>query len=457
MKFYPYKYQKTAIDFIIKHDKCAIMLGLRMGKTVIALTAIYNLKYDYFEPSKVLVITSKKAIETIWLPELAKWEHLHTLKVSVISGTERKKKDALKKKADIYITNIECAQWLLEHNHFSFDVIVLDELSNYKNEKSKRFNTILTIRKHAKRLIALTSMPISNSFEDLWAEIYLIDAGQRLGRNKAGYLERYFYIERVWYGKKFKYKRVLKDGAKEAIYDAIADVCLTASSSEYIDLPIVSYENLYVEMNPNEYSRYRFMEKEMLIQLPQCNLLSAKNVSALSTKLVQMANGCIYDDDKRVHKLHQRKLDALELLIQETDKHILIAYWFEHDKRSLMERFKQARVIQTVADINDWNCGKIPVGLMNPAVGGTGIDMHWGGNILVWYSLTWSLRLYEQMNNRLMTMSTKEQIKIIHIITKRTLDEKIIEVLNRKEKEQEALLNAIQQLQEEENGRVSTG
>lgn len=448
MKFYPYKFQNEAIEFIIHNKMCALMLDIDMGKIVVALTAINILKYDCFDVNKVLIVTSKRVIQS-WVKEKEKWEHLNNINMSVVVGNDRQKKQALNNNSDVYITNIESVQWLFDNNHFTFDMVVIDGLSNYKNNKSKRFITMLNVKKSVKRLIGLTYMPAPNGLDDLWAQMYLIDEGKRLGKYKTGFYERYFWIDRVWYGMEFRYKRVLKEGAEEAIYKAISDVCMTVKKEEYFDLPKVLYQNIYVFMSGSEYSRYKFMEYDMIMQTEKDTKIRVNNTVALASKLLQMANGMVYDNKKDVHRIHVKKLDALEQLIKDSDnKNILVVYWFNHDKFSLQERFDNARVIENAKDIDEWNNGKIKLGLMNPATGGENIDMHYGGSILIWYSLTWSLQLYEQMNNRIINRISSKYITIMHLIMKDTIDEKIIKILEKKNNNQNELLNAIYELQE---------
>jgi len=444
MKFYPCKYQKKAIDFILNNDKCAVMISIDMGKIEVALTAIQILKYDYFSVDKVLVITQKKMIP-IWLKEMDKWEHL-----SILKGVSLNDKYGICQSGstDIYFANIEYVCKLLNDKSWIFDVVIIDEISNYKNHKSKRFKNMLEVCKKVKRVIGLTSIPVVNGLEDLWSEVFLLDGGKRLGKYKIGFYERYYWISRIWYGNDFKYKRVLKDGAKEAIYNAISDIYLVVNKYDYIDVPKVTYQNVYVNMSSSEYSRYKFLEHEMILQLNEKNKITASNVAVLSSKLLQMANGMVYDDDKRIHRLHNRKLDMLEILINENrNENILVAYWFGHDKLSILERFKDARVIESIKDIDDWNNGKIKIGLMNPATGGEGIDMHTGSSKLIWYSLTWSLKLYELMNRRIINRLDNKHVKIIHIITSNTLDEKVIKILATKDECKDSLQKALYGLQ----------
>ncbi len=449
-KYQPYEYQKRGTEFILKHKYCAIMLDSGMGKKVIALTAILILKYDYFDGDKVLIITQKHAARGSWINELNKWEHLKELRWSLIMGSDREKIAALHVDADVYITNVENIQWLINLGFWNFGTIVIDGLSNFKNEKSKRFRALQAVRSRTNRIVGLTATPAANGMQDLWAEFFLLDEGIRLGKNKYGFYERYFFTNRIWCGGTFRYYRELKNGAKEAICNAIADICMTAEKSDMEVLPVTRYEYMYADMDVQEYSKYQWLEKEMFLHMEDSGELNANSSVELSTKLLQMANGAVYDDEKRVLIIHQRKMEVLYELVERCNgKNVLIVYYFQHDRDIISKHFPEAKVICTDKDVNDWNNNKIHIGLMNPAAIGDNVDMYKGGNIIIWYSLTWSLKLYERMNNRLINYVEKNNVIVYHIVTRGTLDEKVIKMLAKKEKDNNVLMYAIQERQKE--------
>jgi len=449
-KYQPYGYQKRATEFILQHNNCAIMLDSGMGKKVITLTAIQILKQDYFEGGRVLVVAQKHAAKKSWINELEKWEHLKNIKYSLIMGSDKEKIEALHKNADIYITNVENVRWLIELDFWNFETVIIDGLSNFKNEKSKRFQSLNSVRKKIKRLVGLTATPAANGMEDLWAEFFLLDGGERLGKNKYGFYERYFFVNKVWYGGNFRYSKELKNGAREAIYNAISDICITAEKSDIQDVPIVRYEYLYADMNAQEYSKYRWLEQEMFLSADNEEIMTVKNAMTLSTKLLQMANGTVYGNEKKVWTIHQRKIEILRELIEKCNgKNVLIVYWFQHDKEIIKKHFPEAKVISTEQDVQEWNNNKIHIGLMNPVSIGDNVDMHKGGDIIIWYSLTWSFKLYERMNNRLINYFDKNKVIVYHIITRKTLDEKVIKILAQKEDNDDSLKSAIQERQEE--------
>ncbi len=440
MKYVPYNYQTTACKFVIENSKSIIMLDSGMGKTAIVLHAIKQLKYDCFIDSKVLVIAPRYVAENIWPLEIKKWDDLKIINYSIIIGNDRAKLKALKKPSDIYITNNETIGWLVENDFFDFDTIIIDELSCFKNEKTNRYKALNKAISNVKRIIGLTSEPITNNIADLWAEIFLFDGGKRLGRTKAGFYERYFFTTRYSTG----YKRELKNGASDAIYRAIHDICLRNSDCKDGFSNTIIKRNIYVQLSVSEMSKYKWLSQEMSIMFSDGCKLEAKNKSALCTKLLQVCNGAVYDDGKEVHYVHNKKLDALKALISASnDQPTLIVYWFVHDKDRIKQIYPDAKVLESIEDFRQWNKGNIKIALMNPATSGKGIELQNGGRNIIWYSLTWSLHLYNQMNQRFTKVPTDKPVVISHIIAKDTLDEKIMELLDTKQCSLDNLLNAI--------------
>lgn len=440
MEYKPYDYQKNAKEFIIKNSKSVVMLDSGMGKTAIVLDVINQLKFDYFMDIKALIIAPKYVAENIWSAEINKWDTFRNLKYSIVIGNDRAKIKAIRAKADIYITNNETVSWLVEHNFFDFNVVVIDELFHFKNEKSCKFKSLAKAIMHVDRVIGLTSQPIINNISDLWAQIYLFDAGKRLGSTKAGFYERFFFTTR--YGN--HYIRELKNGASDAIYRAIGDICIRNIEGDKKKKIDCLKRNIYVELNASEMSKYKWLSREMFLDIDDENKIEAKNVSSLCTKLLQVCNGTVYDNKKNVHYVHDRKLKALKSLIDASNGNsVLIVYWFGHDRDRIKKEFPEAKVLESLEDFRNWNQGLIKIGLMNPATGGKNITLHKGGKHIVWYSLTWSLNLYEQMNNRFLNKTDGETIVISHLIAKNTLDEKVIEMLANKKCSQEDLLKAL--------------
>lgn len=448
MKYNPHNYQSYATEFIESHSESAILLSMGLGKTIITLTAINDLLFDSFDVRKVLIIAPLRVAKTTWKDEIQKWEHLSLLQYSIVVGTEQERLAALKAKADIYIINRENIQWLVEESghDFTFDMIVIDELSSFKNGKSKRFQSLMKVRPLAKRIVGLTGTPASNGLMDLWSEYKLLDYGKRLGRFITHYRNTYFTPDRRNGAIVYSYKPL--PFAEEVIYDKISDITISMTSTDYLQMPDLIKNEVKVEMSEDEIAKYKELQEDLVLSLGDEDI-SASSAGVLSNKLSQMANGAIYNEDHIAINIHDRKLDALEDLIESAyGKPVLVAYWFKHDLERITKRLNEIGVpfeeIKTESAIRRWNEGKVQVGLIHPASAGHGLNLQSGGSTLIWFGLTWSLELYEQTNARLYRQGQKADTVVIeHIITKGTIDEEILKALERKDCVQGALINAV--------------
>ncbi len=440
MKYNPHEYQSYATEFIITHPVCALMLDMGLGKTVITLTALILLLYDYISVNKILVIAPKRVAEDTWSREFEKWDHLSDLKIAKVLGTEKQRREALNMDADIFIINRENVCWLCEHHTWDFDTVVIDELSSFKSNKAQRFKALKKVRPKVKRMIGLTGTPAPNGLLDLWPQMNLLDMGERLGRFIGGYRERFFLPDKRNRDIIYSYKP--REGAEQRIYELISDICISMKAVDFLPMPEYISSIVPVSMNEKEEKLYLQMEQEMVLNIGT-EELDAVNAAALSNKLLQMANGAVYGEDKKVIPIHDRKLDALEDLIEAANgKPVLVAYWFKHDRERIKNRFT-VREIDTAKDISDWNAGKIPVALIHPASAGHGLNIQEGGNTIIWFGLTWSLELYQQLNARLWRQGQKNTVVVEHIITKDTVDEDVMKALERKDVGQSALIAAV--------------
>lgn len=442
MKYLPHNYQTYATDFILTHPISAVLLDMGLGKSVITLTAIYDLCLDSFQIRKVLVIAPLRVARDTWPSEIKKWDHLKDLSYSVVVGTEAERKAALMQKASVFIINRENVQWLVEQSGipFDFDMIVVDELSSFKSHQAKRFKSLLKVRPGVKRIVGLTGTPSSNGLMDLWAEYRLLDLGKRLGRFITHYRERYFAPDKRNGSIVYSYKPL--PGAEERIYQQISDITISMKSSDYLELPECIYNEVEVELSDDERDTYNTMKHDLVVSL-NGQEVDASNAAALANKLSQMANGAVYGDDKKVIPIHDRKISALEDLLEAANgKPVLVVYWFKHDLERIKNHF-DVREIKTSQDLLDWNAGEIPVGVIHPASAGHGLNMQFGSSTLIWFGLTWSLELYQQVNARLHRQGQKDTVVIQHIITKDTVDENVMKALRAKEKIQDALINAV--------------
>lgn len=442
MKYNAHDYQKYATKFILQHPIAAVFLEMGLGKSVITLTALFDLILDQFVIGKVLVIAPLRVARDTWPSEIQKWDHLKGLKYSVVVGTAAERKAALMQQADIYIINRENVDWLVNKSGipFRFDMIVIDELSSFKSYQAKRFKSLLKVRPFVKRIVGLTGTPSSNGLMDLWAEFRVLDLGQRLGRYITHYRNAYFTPDKRNAEIIFSYKPL--PGAEEQIYKRIGDVTISMKSCDYLKLPECVINEVPVYMSEKEQEVYDRFRDDMVAKI-KGKEIDAVNAAVLSEKLLQMANGAVYDDEKNSLLIHDRKLDALEDLIEGANgKPVLVAYWYQHDAERIKSRF-DVREIKTSKDITDWNNGDIPVAIVHPASAGHGLNLQTGGSTLIWFGLTWSLELYQQTNARLHRQGQTDTVIIHHIIAKGTIDENVMKALRQKEKTQNALIDAV--------------
>ncbi len=444
MKYEPHRYQTFATDYILSHEACALFLDLGLGKSVITLSALTEL-LERKAIKKVLIIAPLRVARSTWPIEILKWDHTRTLSYSVAIGKEKERIKAVEMGADITIINRDNVEWLINYFAgcpFPYDYVVVDELSSFKNHKSKRFKALMAVRPYVKRIIGLTGTPASNGLEDLWAQIKLLDFGKRLGRFISDYRNRYFIPEDFNPATGIVYKRRPKPGAKEMIFEKISDITVSMSAIENLEMPDVVYSDYPVFLS-EEMALYDQFKKELAIMLSD-EVLTAANAAVLSNKLRQVADGVVYLDDGTVRHIHDKKLDALEDLIESANGcPVLVAYSFRHEMKEIRERFPEARVIDKDRDISDWNKGKIEIGLLHPASVGYGVNLQAGGHILIWYGLTWSLEEYQQTVGRLWRQGQKHPVSVVHIMAKDTIDERIREVLKKKDMTQNALLEAV--------------
>lgn len=448
MKYRPHEYQQYAIEYIETHPVSAVLLDMGLGKTSITLTALHDLLFDRFEAHKVLIIAPLRVARNTWPAELQKWDHLQDLTVSVVVGNAEERNAALAKQADLYVINREMVLWLVEQSgyKFDFDTVVIDELSSFKNHQSKRFKALMKVRPKVKRIIALTGTPSSNGLMDLWAEFRLLDMGERLGRYITQYRTKYFMPDKRNAQIIFSYKPL--PGAEEQIYDKISDITISMKAADLLAMPQRIESEYPVYLSEEEREKYDALKQGMVLQLPG-EEITAANAASLSGKLSQLANGAIYTEEKNIITVHDRKLDALEDIIEAAaGKPILVAYWFQHDLQRITERLEALKVsyarISSPSSIELWNRGEFAVGLIHPASAGHGLNLQEGGSTFVWFGLTWSLELYQQTNARLWRQGqTANTVVIQHIVAKDTVDERILKALTEKNNTQEALIAAV--------------
>lgn len=448
MKFIPHSYQKYAIDFIENNPVAALLLDMGLGKTSITLTALNNLLFDSFEVHRILVIAPLRVARTTWSDEIEKWEHLHNLTYAVAVGTEKERVAALREKADITLINRENLQWLVEKSGepFDYDMVVIDELSSFKNHQAKRFKALMKVRTKVKRIVGLTGTPSSNGLMDLFAEFKILDMGVRLGRFIGQYRNTYFKPDKVNGPIVYSYK--LLPGAEDAIYEKISDITISMKAKDHLKMPELVNTKYMVHLSDKEKKKYEDMKKELVLALPEGEVTAA-NAASLSNKLSQMANGAVYAENEEVFSVHDRKLDALEDIIESANgKPVLIAYWFKHDLSRIEERLTKKNIpfhkLDSSASMKKWNEGKIPIALIHPASAGHGLNLQSGGSTLIWFGITWSLELYQQTVARLYRQGqTSRTVTVIHILTKDTVDEKIMKALADKDTAQSALIDAV--------------
>lgn len=447
MRFNPHNYQQYAINFIEKHDISAVLLDMGMGKTAITLMAVEYLMYEQFEIYKVLVVCPLRVTRT-WKDEIEKWEQLSGTRYSIVTGTAAQRKKALEADADIYIINRENVPWLIEKSGcpFMFDMVVIDELSSFKNHQTARHKALMRVRPKVRRIVGLTGTPASQGLMDLFAEFKLLDMGQRLGRFIGQYRLNYFKPDKVNGPIVYSYK--LLPGAEEQIYDKISDITISMKAVDHLEMPELISTEYPVYLDEKEMEKYESLKKDLILSTTE-HEVTAANAASLVNKLSQMANGAVYTDDTEAVTFHDRKLDALEDIIEAANgKPLLVAYWFKHDYTRIVQRLEKLGISYMKIDSNEsitkWNNREIPVALIHPASAGHGLNLQKGGNTMVWFGLTWSLELYQQCVCRLYRQGqTEDTVTIIHLIAQGTVDEKIMKALSMKDTTQAALIDAV--------------
>ncbi|HEB2189820.1 TPA: DEAD/DEAH box helicase [Staphylococcus aureus] len=440
--FKPHNYQKYAIDKVIDNEKYGLFLDMGLGKTVSTLTAFSELQL--LDTKKMLVIAPKQVAKDTWVDEVDKWNHLNHLKVSLVLGTPKERNAALNTEADIYVTNKENTKWLCDQykKEWPFDMVVIDELSTFKSPKSQRFKSIKKKLPLINRFIGLTGTPSPNSLQDLWAQVYLIDRGERLESSFSRYRERYFKPTHQVSEHVFNWE--LRDGSEEKIYKQIEDICLSMKAKGYLDMPDRVDTKQTVVLSEKERKVYEKLEKNYILESEEEGTVVAQNGASLSQKLLQLSNGAVYTDDEDVRLIHDKKLDKLEEIIEESQgQPILLFYNFKHDKERILQRFKEATTLEDSNYKERWNSGDIKLLIAHPASAGHGLNLQQGGHIIVWFGLTWSLELYQQANARLYRQGQNHTTIIHHIMTDNTIDQRVYKALQNKELTQEELMKAI--------------
>ena len=444
MNFTPYPHQQAGIDWLLERPAAALLWGMGTGKTVTTLTAIDLILYDLLEDGPVLVIAPKRVAENTWSKETAKWEHLKHLRISKIMGTQMERLTALSLPADIYVINRENVVWLVDTlgNRWKFPIVVIDELSSFKSAQAKRWKALRRVRGRIHRIIGLTGTPRPNGLEDLFPEIYLLDQGERLGRTLGAFRARYLIPEKMNGHIVYSYRP--KEGAEDEVYTKLSDICMSIRKDDVLSLPGQIYEDVELDAPPDILKKYKQFEKDKVLEcLDAEGEIVAGTEAALTNKLLQFANGAIYDLDGQVHRIHDIKLDALEEMLEEAGgEPVLVLYAYKHDADRIRERIK-CRALDKPEDMDAWNRGEIPVALAHPASIGHGLNLQEGGHLLIWFGLPWSLELYQQANERLNRPGQKNVCRIYHLILKGTHDERVLKSLQNKEKGQAGALEAL--------------
>lgn len=443
-------YQRTAVDHIKEHPDSALFLDMGLGKTVSTLTAIVDL-INYFEVSKALIVAPKRVAEMTWGDEVENWKHLNGLRISVIKGTAKQREAAARADADIYTVSRDNLVWLLQMwggAKVPYDMLVLDELSSFKNHQSKRFKAAKVIRRSCNRVVGLTGTPAPNGLIDLWAQMYLVDGGVRLGKTITDYRANYFRAGAQNGGIIYEYKPL--PTTANVLSEKIADITLSMKALDFLDMPELNYINNYVEMTAKVKKGYEDFEREQVLELLSDDAeITAMSAAALSNKLLQYAGGAVYDADRNVYAVHDEKIETLKEMIEAANgAPVLVAYNFQHEKARILEALKDygAEPLEGVESVRRWNAGEIPVLVTHPASAGHGLNMQKGGNRIIWYGVTWSLELYQQFNARLWRQGQRNGVFVHHIVTRGTIDEKVIAALTGKATTQDGLMSAVKEL-----------
>lgn len=450
MIFKPHAYQQHCINKVVEIAKLGLFLDMGLGKTVTALTAIRQLKYDRFEVRKVLVIAPKKVAEGTWTREKDKWEHTRILRVSPVLGNQAKRIRALNTPADIYIINRENVCWLVDYyrNDWPFDMVVIDESSSFKSHTAKRFKALASISSRITRLVELTGTPSPNGLDDLWSQVFLLDGGERLGKRYTQFRERYFDPGRRGAdGMVYDYKA--KPGSEQSILEQISDICISMKAEDYLQLPDIIYHTVPVVLDPKALKAYQEMERKMVLELPEDEEeISVTSAAALSNKLLQLANGALYDDGHLVHEIHDCKLEVFTELIESLQgKPALVFYNFQHDKTRILKALEKTKLrireLKKPQDEDDWNAGKIDILLAHPASAAYGLNLQQGGNHVIWFGLTWNYELYTQANKRLHRQGQTEKVIIHHLVSTGTRDEDVMQALEKKDDVQNWVMESL--------------
>jgi SNF2 family DNA or RNA helicase len=446
-KFIPHSYQRYCINRVLSTPALGLLLDMGLGKTVITLTAVMDLKYNRFAINKVLVIAPKKVAESTWAREAEKWDHLQLLRISTVIGSAAKRIRALNSPADIYVINRENIPWLVDYyrNAWPFDMVIVDEFSSFKNHKAKRFKALSWVRPHIKRIIGLTGTPAPNGLLDLWAQVFLLDGGERLGKNITGFRERYFEPDQRNRDRVFTYAP--KTGGEEAIENLIGDICVSMKAEDYLELPDIMHNTIPVVLDSKAEKAYKKLETEMLLQVDE-STIDAGSAAVLTNKLLQLCNGAVYDEERNIVNIHDCKLEAfMELVEGLNGKPALVFYNFQHDKerikKALAKTSLRVRELKTPQDETDWNNREIDILLAHPASAAYGLNLQRGGNHVIWFGLNWSLELYQQANKRLHRQGQTEKVIIHHLTVEGGVDEDVVAALESKTSTQDQLMFAL--------------
>lgn len=448
MNFVPHQYQHYCVNRIVQDPAVGLFLDMGLGKTIITLSAINELKYGRFQVKKVLIIAPKKVAEATWQREAAKWDNVSHLRISTVLGSTAKRIRALHTPADVYIINRENVVWLVDYykNDWPFDMVVADEMSSFKNHRAKRFKALAAIRSHITRLVGLTGTPSPNGLSDLWSQVYLLDQGERLGKYFTHFRERYFEPGRRC--REVVYSYDPKEGTEKAIMDAISDICVSMKSEDYLELPEIVYHDIPVALSTKAQRDYNELEKKMVLDLGDNHILDVTSAAALSNKLQQLANGAVYTDSGAWQEIHHDKVEAfMELIEQLNGKHAIVFYNFRHDLDRLIVALQKTnlrvRQLQTSVDELDWNAGKVDVLLAHPASTAYGLNLQDGGNHVIWFGLNWSLELYQQANKRLHRQGQKNRVIVHQLICEGTRDEDLANALQLKDAAQQYVMDSL--------------
>ena len=449
MIFRPHAYQQHCINQILRIKKLGLFLDMGLGKTVTTLTAIRELKYNRFAVRRVLVIAPKKVAEGTWTREKDKWDHTRILRVSPVLGSQAKRIRALNTPADLYIINRENVCWLVDYyrNSWPFDMVVVDESSSFKSHSAKRFKALAGVSGKIDRMVELTGTPSPNGLEDLWSQVYLLDGGERLGKRYTQFRERYFQPDRRG-ADGMVYSYAAKPGTEQSILNKISDICISMKAEDYLQLPDITYHEIPVELDAKAEKAYRELERKMVLELPEEEEISVTSAAALSNKLLQLANGAVYDEDRSVHEVHGCKIEAfLELVESLQGKPVLVFYNFQHDRERILKALSgsglRVRELKTTRDEDDWNAGLIDILLTHPASSAYGLNLQQGGNHVVWFGLTWNYELYTQANKRLHRQGQTEKVIIHHLVCTGTRDEDVMRALEKKDDVQNWVMESL--------------